>query len=222
MKIFIQDIKGIKVEINVNSNDTIYEVKKKYGDHYVMLKYNGEILNNNKTIEYYGIEEEDIIIANQRVLGGEVGSVAKGLADPTKKGPVKWPTSKEGPDYLIVKNGINLFGNCKNKKCIAFNKEVCSPFGFGTFDLIEDLDAVNEKCPHCPACEFPLVKLETCGFKKCRYSYIGTKIENKSNLVPVNYNGSISEDHKIDYFKAGKNGENKSLWIELKITANPL
>ena len=95
---------------------------------------------------------------------------------------------------MIVKNGINLFGNCKNKKCIAFNKEVC---------------------------ECPLVKLETCGFRKCRYSYIGTKIENQK-FIPVNYNNSISEDHMLDYFEAGANGKNKSLWVNLKITANPL
>ena len=55
----------------------------------------------------------------------------------------------------------------------------------------------------------------------CRYIYNGTKFEN-NNTVPVNYEKTISEPHKLDYFNAGKNGENKSFWIDLKITAYPL
>ena len=88
----------------------------------------------------------------------------KVFTDPTKIGPVRFSTTTEGPDNLIVKKGINFFGKCVNKKCIAFNKEVSSPFGFGTFDLIKDLDANNENCPKCPSCEIPILKLETCGF----------------------------------------------------------
>jgi hypothetical protein len=154
-------------------------------------------------------------------LGGEVGSAEKGFTDPTKVGPIRYATTTEGPDYLKVKNGINFFGNCQNKNCIAHNKEVCSPFGFGTFDLMKDLDPKNDKCPKCPACEIPLLKLETCGFMMCRFKYNGQKIEN-GKIVPVNYENSISVPHKVDYFSAGKNGENKSVWIDLKISAYPL
>ena len=109
----------------------------------------------------------------------------------------------------------------RNRNCIAYNKEVFSPFGFGTFDLIEDLNENNEKCPKCPSCELPLLKLETCGFMKCRFKYIGIKVENGKN-VDVNYENSISEPDKLDYFDAGKDWGNKSLWMELKISAYSL
>ena len=117
------------------------------------------------------------MIGAHPMIGGEVGSAAKGIADPTKKKPVEWPTSRDGPFYLTVKKGINLFGFCLNQDCIAYQKEVCSPFGFGTFDLIEDLEKDNKKCPKCPVCEYLLLKLESAGFLKCKYKYVGKKYE---------------------------------------------
>ena len=213
--------KGAKTTIKVDTNDTILDLKKKYGDPHIQLMFDGKVLKDEKKIKDYFIEDFDIIYSNMRAIGGEVGSAAKGFTDPTKVGPVRYATTTEGPDYLTVKKGINLFGNCVNKNCIAYNKEVSSPFGFGTFDLIKDFDANSVKCPKCPSCEIPLLKLETCGFMLCRYTYNGRKIEN-DKLVPVNYEKTISEPHKLDYFDAGKNGENKSLWIDLKITAYPL
>ena len=147
--------------------------------------------------------------------------MAKMLADPEKKGPVKWKTTYYGPDYLIVRKGINLFGYCLNKNCIAYKKEVCHPFGIGTFDLIQDLNSKSNKCPKCPACEYLLLELETCGFMKCKYHYIGKKYEN-GKIKELNYTNIISEDHILDYFEAGSNGKNKSLFVELKITASNL
>lgn len=217
----IIDGRGEEKRIRIDTNKTIRDLKQKYGDTEINLKFNGEILKDDKTIEYYEIEEDDCIMSNKRAVGGEVGSAAKGFTDPTKIGPIRYATTTEGPDYLTVKKGINFFGNCVNKKCIAYNKEVSSPFGFGTFDLIKDLDPNNEKCPKCPSCEIPLLKLETCGFMLCSYKYIGKKIEN-DRVVPVNYENKISEPHKLDYFDAGKDGENKSLWIDLKISAYSL
>lgn len=213
--------KGNSTLIRVDTNDTILNLKKIYGDTSIQLKFDGEVLINENKIEDYGIEDGGVILANRRSVGGEVGSAAKGFTDPKKVGPIRYATTTEGPDYLTVKKGINLFGNCANKNCIAYKKEVSCPIGFCTFDLIKDLDPDSEKCPKCPSCEFPLLKLETCGFMLCRYLYNGKKIEN-DQLVPVKYEKTISEPHKLDYFDAGKNGENKSLWIDLKITAYPL
>ena len=56
---------------------------------------------------------------------------------------------------------------------------------------------------------------------KCRFKYAGIKVEDGKN-VDVNYENSISEPDKLDYFDAGKDWENKNLWIELKINAYSL
>ena len=214
------------VSLEVNENDTIGEVKEKYfqkigSREFNQWKFMGEVLKNNRTIADYEIEDGDEIEASKESRGGEVGSMAKMLADPEKKGPVKWKTTYDGPDYLIVRKGINLFGYCQNKNCIAYKKEVCHPFGIGTFDLIQDLNTTSNKCPKCPACEYLLLELETCGFMKCKYHYIGKKYEN-GKIKELNYTNIISEDHILDYFEAGSNGKNKSLFVELKITASNL
>jgi len=216
--IYIENTKGRKNEIKIDTNDKIKDLKIKSGYPNSRAIYNGEILKDYKTIEYYGIEDDDIIVLSDITQGGEVGSSIKGFTDPKKVGPIRYSTITDGPDYLIVKDGINLFGYCKNKNCIAYKKEVCSPFGFGTFDLIKYLVPENENCPKCPSCEFPLLKLETCGFMNCRFKYVGIKVENGKN-IDVNYENSIFEPNKLDYFDAGKDWENKSLWIELKMSA---
>lgn len=222
MRIVVIDSRGKIISIlNVEEYTTILEIKKMIGDPNIQLKFDGMILKDNKTISDYEIEEDDKIISNYMHVGGETGTAAKSLSDPTKSGPKKIKTVTEGPFYLTVDDGINLFGNCYNKNCQAYQKEVCHIFGFGTFDLIKDLDPQSSKCPKCPACELPLLRLETCGFMNCKYSYIGSKFED-GTLKPINYNESISIPDTVDYFLAGDNGENKSLFVELKITASKL
>jgi len=158
IKINIMNLKRPIQRINININDTIMNLKNKYGNPGVQFIFGGEVLKDNKRIIDYEIEDDDTIISvSNKLNGGEVGSSIKGFTDPKKIGPIRYSIITDGPDYLTVKDGINLFGNCKNRNCIAYNKEVCSPFGFGTFDLIKDLVPENEKCPKCPACELPLL-----------------------------------------------------------------
>ena len=226
IKIFIINSKDKEIELWVNKNDTIEKVRNKY---YNIINLNledtdfvfkGRILYPIKTIGEYKIRNDDKIYAVFHHIGGEFGAQAKGLADPTKKEPIKFPTAKNGPYYKLTDDGLNLFGICKNKNCIAYHKEVCSIFGFGTFDLIKDLDEISEKCPKCPSCENPLLKLVTCGFKRCKYSYKGYKIEDKKPIY-VNYNKSVSKEDEIDYYGVSV-GENESIWVKLEISANPL
>ena len=99
MRIFIRDMKGNTKLIDVNENDTILDVKRKYGNINITLKYEDSILDNNKTISFYEIDAEETIIATNKVIGGETGSAAKGLADPTKKDPKRIKTVTDGPFY---------------------------------------------------------------------------------------------------------------------------
>ena len=48
---------------------------------------------------------------------------------------------------------MNLMGICENKNCLAYKKQIVHMFGFGSFDLINDM---KNKPPVCPSCEFPL------------------------------------------------------------------
>ena len=127
--IYILPKNGKENEIKIDTNDKIKDLKIRSGFPNSFFLFKGEILEDDKTIKDYGIEDDDIILLNNGTRGGEVGSSIKGFTDPKKIGPIRYSTVTDGPDYLIVKDGINLFGYCKNKNCIAYKKEVCSPFG---------------------------------------------------------------------------------------------
>jgi hypothetical protein len=227
---FPDNDKNKKIELTVNPNEraeTIKDIlKRKFliDCSYYRFTFNAKLFNMDLTFAEIGIANGSIIFAikTKDIKGGEVGSCMKSIADPTKKAPVEWPTTEDGPFYLTVKNGINIFGFCQNKECQAYKKEVCSPFGYGTFDLIEDLSSKSKKCPKCPACEFLLLEVESCGFMNCEYHYIGKKYENKK-LIDVNFSKKTKGGYgAIDYIDPGKKGENKSMWVELLIKANKL
>ena len=131
--------------------------------------------------------------------------------------------SFEKTSFCKIKKGINLFGRCPNPKCEAYKKEVCHNFGFGTFDLIKDLQSNNNKCPKCPSCKFLLYEVENCGFMKCKYHYIGKQLIENKTIVKIDKNNTINDENKLEYIYNAKNGENNNfIWIELKISANEL
>ena len=111
---------------------------------------------------------------------------------------------------------MNLLGTCKNKKCLAYHKEVVHMFGYGTFDINNDNEDIV-----CPSCE-NLLPVNTCAFLYCNYSYIGKRIGDNDIVEKVEYFGKNIKDDAVDYFDKGKDGENTSKWSELKITASEL
>ena len=76
MEIIIKNFKkGSQTRLKVSGNMTIAELKKKYADlnkdsESFQFKCNGQVLNDYKTLNEYEIEDEDIIIANSKSIGG--------------------------------------------------------------------------------------------------------------------------------------------------------
>ena len=68
----IKDAKGKVKLVRVNSNDLIRSVKANSSCNGYIWKFNGEVLKDDKTIEYYGIEEDDTIISNIPQPGGNI------------------------------------------------------------------------------------------------------------------------------------------------------
>ena len=62
--------------------------------------------------------------------------------------------------YVIVKpNDWLFFYMFKRVYFTSLQPNLGIPFGFGKFDLIEDLNIKSKKCPKCPACEHKFFEL---------------------------------------------------------------
>ena len=131
--VYIVNMKRQIIKIKIDYNIIIYALKQKIGCISSELRFYGEVLKDDKRLKDYKIEDGDELICVFRNIGWEVGSYTKGFTAPTKVIPDRYAITTDGPDYLIVEKGINFFCNCVNKKCIGYNKELSSPFGFGIF-----------------------------------------------------------------------------------------
>jgi hypothetical protein len=70
MKIKIKNPTGKEKSLIVNSSDLISKAKINAGLQGYIWKFNGEVLKDEKTIDYYRIEDDDTIISNIPVVGG--------------------------------------------------------------------------------------------------------------------------------------------------------
>lgn len=70
IKLKIKNPTGREKILYVNSSDSISRAKINAGLQGFIWKFNGEVLKDDKTIEYYGLETDDVIISNVPVPGG--------------------------------------------------------------------------------------------------------------------------------------------------------
>ena len=125
MIIKIMNSKGAVKKININKNDTILKVKQIFGNIEAKLKFDGEVLQDNNTISYYGIEENDILHAEYRSCG--VGGI--NTVDITKNITNEVEGAKDGPSYREGCKGLCIRSICKNKNCVAYNDTIYIKIG---------------------------------------------------------------------------------------------
>lgn len=70
IKLKIKNPTGKEKILYVNSTDLISRAKINAGLPGYIWKFNGEVLKDDKTIEYYGLETDDVIVSNVPVPGG--------------------------------------------------------------------------------------------------------------------------------------------------------
>ena len=129
--IFTQD-NGKKFIIPASFRDKGSDIIKKYkkiskeSDRNNIFLFCGKELNTNISILDQEIKEFSSItvLKPQEIYGSGIGL---NFIDVSKNKIKELESSEYGPSYRRAYKGINLFGICQFKKCLAFNKEVVIP-----------------------------------------------------------------------------------------------
>ena len=109
--------------------------------------------------------------------------------------------------------GINIFGKCNGKDCIARKKNVIVPLGrTSQFDLINEKEKLL-----CPKCESFIIP-KTVGFYCCEYKVSGIKLEDSIHPKPFEFNGIADSKNSIKYFYPVKNGNTFLAKLEIEVT----
>lgn len=144
------------------------------------------------------INEGDLVVMKETVKEGAqmYDEEAFQFADLTK-GPIERGFSPNAPDYRTIYKGLNIYGICKCKKCVAYEKTVIVPLKKCKIDFGDNIYDIDLPCPKCENNVKPI----TCGFYLCKYKIYGKLIENNivKDLVPIN--GEAKNKNSSSYYK---------------------
>lgn len=121
--------------------------------------------------------------------------------------------SENAPKWRRVEKGLNLFGKCIHKECIAYGKEVIYIVG-NNIEFDFDKQKKEIVCPICFKNFMPL----SLGFWQCEYQIKGLKLQN-GEYKTININGRETKDNDFEYYDPYDNGT--SFWSSLIIFACP-
>jgi hypothetical protein len=240
MQIFVKNLKGYTITIEVESSDTIENVKDKIYEkgfpttvfqRTIKSQTPKEILESPTTIYEHLIPERQRILFDGKVLENNRtladyniknestlhlslrlrgGGIILNFVDVETGIVENLSFSDSAPQWRSVGKGLNIFGICKNSKCEAFDKEVVYQVGITHKKFNLQENAINIKCPMCNKIFEP----KTCGFWQCEYQFEGDKIED-GNLKHVDTKCKETKDDNFEYYNPY---ENKSaIWTNLNI-----
>lgn len=183
-------------------SDLIQKYRNKSGDSDCSKKFifDAKQLNDSLTVDEAGIgDKSNIFVVPQKGIKG--GGYPMMFSDVSKNKTKEIFLSKSAPSYRKAGKGINIFGICHCKKCKAYNKEVVIPIKKKKYNLIKEKE--NLFCPECDSLIIP----KTVGFRLCKFSIYGKKIEN--NKIENFHNEDDVADNKnsLKYFDPDLNGE---------------
>ena len=206
----VVDMRGNKIYMSFSLTTTLEEVHKdishrlKLGYHSI-LKCGGIILkpDSNERLIDLDIENGNVILTNKPHHGGgdsiEFCDVSNGKQELINSNII----------YGTPNKGINIYGFCKEKNCIAYNKEVVVPINKNYFDLLRQKHDL--KCPKCNNIIIP----NTVGFLQCEYKVKGKKMK---NFEEFNFKEIADKSGKYYNSKENLNGKAEMIELNFEIT----
>ena len=206
----VVDMRGNKIYMSFSLTTTLEEVHKdishrlKLG-YYPILKCEGAILkpDSNERLIDLGIENGNVILTNKPHHGGgdsiEFCDVSNGKQELINSNII----------YGTPNKGINIYGFCKEKNCIAYNKEVVVPINKNYFDLLSEKHDL--KCPKCNNIIIP----NTVGFLQCEYKVKGKKLK---NCEEFNFKEIADKSGKYYNSKENINGKAEMVQLNFEVT----
>ena len=205
---------NLSYEVECNHNEKVSELIERYrnesGDYDTSKKF---IFNAKNLNQFLSLAEAGIYNGSNIFVVSTVGVKGAGYAmmftDLSKNKAKEISFSPFAPSYREVTRGINIFGICNCKNCVAYKKEVVVNIYNREFDLIKERDNL-----FCPKCQSPIIP-KTVGFYLGRYQISGKKIENNRVEKFMNPIDEATNSNSVKYFDPDLNGE--VMMIELKI-----
>jgi len=178
-------------------SEVIKEFSEKSGyniDNNCKFIFNAKHLNESLTVAEAGLTDlANIFLVTTKGIKA-AGGLPMLFSDVSKNKTKELTFSKKAPSYRKVTKGINIFGICKFKKCIAYQKEVVVRIKKKKFDLIEERNDLF--CPECEA----LIVPKTVGFYLCKFKIYGKKLENGQEQEFSNESDEASNKGTLKYF----------------------
>lgn len=140
----------------------------------IRLEYQGQILFNQKRVNDYNIQKDDVIsmaifkptASAQQQFGIKLGTYNDGEL---------YSFSAEEPSFRFCASGLNVEGKCVNEQCKHNDRMVICPLGEGQFNTVSAKPGAL-----CPACHEP-VQIANYFLANCHYAW-SALVENLSGV----------------------------------------
>ena len=209
MKIFIINFIGKKIELDVESSDTIISVKEKLQNiegvppDQQRFIWCGKMLANGRTLSDYNVQKNSNIYMVLGLRGGFVDNTFD-FSNMEKVKEISF-SDKNLPDFLHVSSGLNLCGKCYEDNCPTneYNGDFYIQKHYGTFNIGELLK--NTVC--CPAC-FKVANITTVGVYGCICEYYGIDENDQTKTDKKTFN-------RNKFYKFDDSENNVKKWKKL-------